>query len=41
MRPPAEGRRVSGEEGRAVGDTTKVKLVATEPTRGFIDFVRA
>jgi exoribonuclease-2 len=39
--PPAEGRLVSGEEGLDVGDTTRVKLVATEPTRGFIDFVRA
>jgi exoribonuclease-2 len=39
--PPAEGRVVSGEEGLDVGDTLRVKLVATEPTRGFIDFVRA
>lgn len=39
--PPAEGRLVSGEEGLDVGDTLRVKLVATEPTRGFIDFVRA
>jgi exoribonuclease-2 len=38
--PPAEGRLVSGEQGLDVGDTTRVKLVATEPTRGFIDFVR-
>ena len=38
--PPAEGRLVSGEEGLDVGDTTRVKLVATEPTRGFIDFVK-
>jgi VacB/RNase II family 3'-5' exoribonuclease len=39
--PPAEGRVVDGEEGLDVGDTLRVKLVATEPTRGFIDFVRA
>ena len=39
--PPAEGRVVSGEEGLDVGDTLRVKLVATEPSRGFIDFVRA
>jgi exoribonuclease-2 len=39
--PPAEGRVVRGEEGLDVGDTVRVKLVATEPTRGFIDFVRA
>ena len=38
--PPAEGRIVKGEEGLDVGDTLRVKLVATEPSRGFIDFVR-
>lgn len=38
--PPAEGRIVQGEEGLDVGDRTWVKLVATEPTKGFIDFVR-
>jgi exoribonuclease-2 len=38
--PPAEGRVVKGEHGLDVGDRTRVKLVATEPTRGFIDFVR-
>jgi VacB/RNase II family 3'-5' exoribonuclease len=38
--PPAEGRVVRGEQGLDVGDTVRVKLVATEPTRGFIDFVR-
>ncbi|MBS2013257.1 MAG: RNB domain-containing ribonuclease [Deltaproteobacteria bacterium] len=38
--PPAEGRVVEGEEGIDVGDTLRVRLVATEPRRGFIDFVR-
>ncbi|MBX3226436.1 MAG: RNB domain-containing ribonuclease [Labilithrix sp.] len=38
--PPAEGRVVAGEAGLDVGDRTRVKLVATEPKRGFIDFVR-
>jgi exoribonuclease-2 len=38
--PPAEGRVVEGEQGLDVGDRTRVRLVATEPTRGFIDFVR-
>lgn len=38
--PPAEGRIVQNEEGLDVGDRVHVKLVATEPTRGFIDFVR-
>lgn len=38
--PPAEGRLVSGESGLDVGDATRVRLVATEPRRGFIDFAR-
>jgi len=38
--PPAEGRLVEGEEGLDVGDPVRVRLVATEPSRGFIDFVR-
>ncbi len=37
--PPAEGRIVSHEEGLDVGDRVRVRLVDTEPTRGFIDFV--
>ncbi len=41
LAPPAEGRVVEGERGLDVGDHTRVRLVATEPTRGFIDFVRA
>ena len=36
--PPAEGRVVKGEEGLDVGDSTRVRLLATEPVRGFIDF---
>jgi VacB/RNase II family 3'-5' exoribonuclease len=39
--PPAEGRVVQGEAGLDVGDHLRVRLVATEPSRGFIDFVRA
>jgi len=39
--PPAEGRVVRGEQGLDVGDKVRVKLVATEPSRGFIDFARA
>jgi VacB/RNase II family 3'-5' exoribonuclease len=38
--PPAEGRIIEGERGLDVGDKIRVRLVATEPTRGFIDFVR-
>lgn len=41
IQPPAEGRVVRGEEGLDVGDELRVRLVATEPSRGFIDFVRA
>ena len=39
--PPVEGRVVRGEHGVDVGDRMRVRLVATEPTRGFIDFARA
>ncbi len=39
FRPPAEGRIVKNERGLDVGDLVRVKLVDTEPTRGFIDFV--
>ncbi len=38
--PTAEGRVVKGEQGLDVGDKVKVRLVDTEPNRGFIDFVR-
>jgi exoribonuclease-2 len=38
LHPPAEGRVVSHEEGLDVGDRVRVRLVDTEPSRGFIDF---
>jgi exoribonuclease-2 len=38
--PTAEGRVVRGEQGLDVGDKLRVKLVDTEVSRGFIDFVR-
>lgn len=38
LRPPAEGRVVRGERGLDVGDRIRVKLVDTEPLKGFIDF---
>ena len=41
LAPPAEGRILEGHEGLDVGDRLRVRLVATEPRRGFIDFVRA
>ncbi|MCM3875921.1 MAG: RNB domain-containing ribonuclease [Thermoanaerobaculia bacterium] len=41
FRPPVEGKIVHGFEGLEVGDKVRVKLVATNVERGFIDFVRA
>ncbi|NVB79557.1 MAG: RNB domain-containing ribonuclease [Kofleriaceae bacterium] len=40
LRPPAEGRVVENEQGLDVGDKVRVKLVATEPEKGHIDFAR-
>jgi VacB/RNase II family 3'-5' exoribonuclease len=39
--PPAEGRVVRGERGLDVGDRVRLKLLNTDPERGFIDFGRA
>jgi exoribonuclease-2 len=39
--PPADGKLVAGEGGLKVGDKLRVKLVATNVERGFIDFVTA
>lgn len=39
--PPAEGRVVRGEDGLDVGDHVRVKLVATDVAKGYIDFARA
>jgi exoribonuclease-2 len=38
--PPVEGKLVQGFEGLAVGKKLRVKLIATDVERGFIDFVR-
>jgi len=39
LKPPAEGRVIRGEAGLDVGDHVRVRLEATEPRKGFIDFV--
>jgi VacB/RNase II family 3'-5' exoribonuclease len=40
LSPPAEGKLVRGEGGIDVGDKLKVRLLSTDPERGFIDFER-
>ncbi|MEO8216698.1 MAG: RNB domain-containing ribonuclease [Acidobacteriota bacterium] len=40
FRPPVEGKIIHGWEGLDVGDKARVKLVGTNPEKGFIDFVR-
>ena len=39
--PPAEGILARGQQGVDVGDQLRVKLVSTDPRRGYIDFVKA
>ena len=38
LRPPVEGRVVRGERGLDVGDTVRVRLIAVDVDRAFIDF---
>jgi exoribonuclease-2 len=39
--PLAEGKLISGFEGLDVGDRVRVRLVATDVDRGYVDFARA
>ncbi|HYA94527.1 MAG TPA: RNB domain-containing ribonuclease [Thermodesulfobacteriota bacterium] len=39
--PPVEGKMIRGFEGLDVGDRVRVRLIATDVERGFIDFARA
>jgi exoribonuclease-2 len=41
LSPPVEGRLMRGEHGLDVGDQIHVKLLNTDPQRGFIDFGRS
>ena len=38
LSPPAEGRVMRGQAGMDVGERVRVKLISTDPVRGFIDF---
>ena len=38
IHPPVEGRVMKGEQGMDVGERTKVRLLSTDPIRGFVDF---
>jgi len=38
--PPVEGRLMRGEEGLDVGDRLHVRLLSTDPERGYIDFAK-
>jgi exoribonuclease R len=40
MAPHVDGMLVQGQRGLDVGDSLNVKLVRTDPSRGFIDFAR-
>jgi len=40
LTPPAEGLLAHGDKGVDVGDQIRVKLVSTDPRRGYLDFAR-
>jgi exoribonuclease-2 len=41
LSPRVEGLLAEGQQGADVGDKMRVKLIRTDPQRGFIDFARA
>lgn len=40
LKPPVDGRITRGERGLRVGDKTRLRLISTDPKRGFIDFAK-
>jgi exoribonuclease-2 len=41
INPPVDGRVMRGEQGLRLGEKIRVKLLDTDPQRGFIDFARS
>jgi exoribonuclease-2 len=41
LKPPVEGKLVSGQNGAKVGDRIRVRLAGLNVERGFVDFVRS
>jgi exoribonuclease-2 len=41
MQPHVEGLLAQGQEGLDVGDRLRVKLIRTDPERGYVDFARS